>query len=185
MNELLQALQRRNSAPRLCGPGPSQVELKEMVRAAIRAPDHAWLRPWRFLSIEGERREALGDVLENGLTTRDPLAGDTARHKASKAPLRAPMVLVAIARLIDHPKVPESEQRLSAACAAHAVLLAAEAMGYAGIWRTGAAAFDRTVMADLGLSRNEEIVGFLYLGTRDGPSKMIPELDPDHFLSSW
>lgn len=185
MNELLLALQNRNSAPRLCGPAPSRDELKEMIRAAIRAPDHAWLRPWRFLSIEGERREALGDVLENGLTSRDPLANDMARNKASKAPLRAPLILVAIARLIEHPKVPESEQRLSAACAAHSVLLAAEALGYAGMWRTGAAAFDRTVMADLGMSRNEEIVGFLYLGTRDGPSKMIPELDPDHFLSNW
>ena len=185
MNELLQALQNRNSAPRLCGPAPSRDELKEMIRAAVRAPDHAWLRPWRFLAIAGARREALGNVLENGLIKRDPLAGDKERNKASKAPLRAPLILVVIARLMEHPKVPASEQRLSAACAAHSVLLAAEALGYAGVWRTGAAAFDRMVMADLGLSRNEEIVGFLYLGTRDGPSKEIPELDPDNFLSDW
>ncbi|MFT6274969.1 MAG: nitroreductase [Halioglobus sp.] len=185
MNEMLHALQNRNSAPRLCGPAPSRDELKEMIRAAIRAPDHAWLRPWRFLAIEGHRREALGHILENGLITRDPLAGDMARNKASRAPLRAPLILVAIARLIEHPKVPESEQRLSAACATHSVLLAAEALGYAGMWRTGGSSFDRTVMADLGLSNNEEIVGFLYLGTRDGPSKAIPDLDPEHFLSDW
>lgn len=74
---------------------------------------------------------------------------------------------------------------MSAACAAHAILLAAQAKGYAGVWRTGDAAFDRSVMTELGLSENEEIAGFIYLGTRDGPAKMIPTLAPDDFLSQW
>ena len=77
------------------------------------------------------------------------------------------------------------EQRLSAGCAAHAILLAAEASGYAGIWRTGDAAFDRTVMTGLGLDAHEEIIGFLYLGTRDGQPKSIPQLDTADFVSSW
>ena len=77
------------------------------------------------------------------------------------------------------------EQRHSAACAAHAMLLAAEACGYAGIWRTGDAAFDRAVMNALGLATNEEIVGFIYLGTREGPAKNLPALDTADFLSCW
>lgn len=185
MNDLLQFLQNRNSAPRLREPAPTNEELQEIIRSAVRVPDHAWLRPWRFLTIGGARREALGTVLENALVQRNPLAGDSARDKARRAPLRAPLMLVVVARLSEHPKVPVFEQRLSAGCAAYAILLAAEALGYAGVWRTGDAAFDRTVMADLGLTTNEEIVGFIYLGTRDGPSKVIPELNPDHFISDW
>jgi nitroreductase len=99
--------------------------------------------------------------------------------------LRAPLLLVVVARLSEHPKVPAIEQRLSAGCSAYAALLAAEAMGYGGIWRTGAPAFDRGVMDALGLNADEEIVGFLYLGTAQGPRKPVPELAPEEFLTTW
>ncbi len=156
-----------------------------MVRAAIRVPDHAWLRPWRFLAIRGEKRGALGSVLESALIARNPKADAKACEKARNSPFRAPLVLVVITRLSEHPKVPLVEQRMSAACAAHAILLAAQALDYAGVWRTGDATFDRSVMTELGLCANEEITGFIYLGSRDGPAKTIPTLDPDDFLSQW
>lgn len=185
MPDVLSFLQQRNSSPKLEAPGPGATELREMIRAATRAPDHAWLRPWRFISIAGERREDFGEVLERCLLERKPGADEAARQKARNAPLRAPLLLVVVARLTEHPKVPALEQRLSAGCAAQAILLAAEAQGYAGIWRTGDAAFDPAVMAALGLEAGEEIVGFLYLGTRSGRAKALPELDPDAFLSYW
>ena len=185
MNDVLQFLQARNSAPRLTEPAPSADELAEMLRAALRAPDHAWLRPWRFISVRGERRNALGELFLASLLQRNPDADDAARAKASAAPLRAPLVLVVICRLSEHPKVPHSEQRLSAGCAAHAVLLAAEALDYAGIWRTGDVAFDRNFMDALGLAENEEITGFLYLGSRDGPAKPLPRLELTDFASDW
>jgi len=99
--------------------------------------------------------------------------------------LRGPLIVVVVARLSEHPKVPVIEQRLSAGCAAHGLLLAAESMGYAGIWRTGDAAFDRHVMNGLGLSDNEEITGFLYLGTRDGQPKPLPALQSTDYVSQW
>jgi nitroreductase len=185
MNEILRHLQTRSSAPRLTRPAPSPGELQQMVVAATRVPDHARLQPWRFIAIAGERRLAFGEVLESALLRRDPSAGEGARCKARESPLRAPLLVAVVARLTDHPKVPHFEQRLSAGCAAHALLLAAEASGYAGIWRTGESAFDRRVMDALGLAANEEIVGFLYLGTRAGPARRVQPLDAGEFLSSW
>lgn len=185
MPDLLHLLQQRNSSPRLEAPGPDDAELRELVAAAIRAPDHAWLRPWRFISVAGERRDELGKVLDNALLARNPEADYAAREKARCAPLRAPLVLVVVARITEHPKVPAVEQRLSAGCAAQSILLGAEALGYAGVWRTGDPAYDPAVMAALGLAENEEIVGFLYLGTRSGKSKPLPDLAPEDFLSSW
>ena len=128
---------------------------------------------------------ALGKVLKKSLLARDPGADSAAREKALRAPLRAPLVIVVVTRIQEHPKVPAQEQRYSAACAAHAILLATEALGYTGVWRTGEAAFDRTVMAELGLAQSEEIIGFIYLGSRDGAAKAVPELDPDDFVSDW
>ncbi len=185
MSQQLSLLHRRNSSPRLTGPAPSRSEMRDIIQAAIRVPDHAWLRPWRFLSMTGERRNAFGDILARSLTRRDPQADEAAKTKAKNAPLRAPLIIVVVACLQEHPKVPVHEQWLSAGCAAHAIMLAAEALGYAGVWRTGDAAFDRSLMTDLGLADNEEIVGFIYLGTREGPAKAVPTLNPEHFLSDW
>ncbi|PLW82862.1 nitroreductase [Kineobactrum sediminis] len=185
MPDILQFLQSRNSAPRLTDPAPDADQTAELVCAALRAPDHAWLRPWRFISIRGERREDFGEVLERCLLSRDPTADSSVRERARAAPLRAPLLMVVVATLREHPKVPFAEQRLSAGCAAHAILLAAESLGYAGIWRTGDAASDPSVRGALGLETHEEVVAFLYLGTRDSNPKNLPALDPDDFLSSW
>lgn len=185
MNEILQFLQTRNSSARLADPAPSKSELAEILRAAMRVPDHAWLRPWRFIAIAGERRQDFGRVLRRSLQRSQPGADAAALAKAASGPLRAPLLVAVVVTLSEHPKVPPMEQRFSAACAAHAILLAAEAIGYAGIWRTGSAAFDRAVMTELGLAANEELVGFVYLGTREGSPKNLPTLDTANFLSSW
>lgn len=185
MNDLLRFLQHRNSAPRLVSPAPDDRQMAEVFKAAMRAPDHAWLQPWRFLSIAGDRRSDFGEVLAQSLLLRNPAADEAACMKARQSPLRAPLLVVVVARLSDHPKVPHSEQRLSAGCAAQAILLACEAIGFAGVWRTGDAAFDRTVMTRLGLSADEEITAFLYLGTRDGNAKNLPQRDQKSFVSSW
>lgn len=185
MSDILDFLLQRNSAPRLTAPAPSADERELMFQAALRAPDHAWLTPWRFITIEGARREAFGEVLADALRQRDPGADAAALDKARAAPLRAPLLVAVLAHIKPHPKVPPVEQRLSAGCAAHALLLAAEALGYAGIWRTGDAAFDDNVRDALGVLGNEEIIGFLYIGTRDGGAKPLPVREPRQFASAW
>lgn len=185
MSDILGFLQSRNSSPKLTEPAPSAAQMQAIFRAAMRAPDHAWLRPWRFISIAGTRREAFGLVLEQCLMLRNPGADEAARTKARTSPLRAPLLIVVVVKLSEHPKVPAIEQRLSAGCAAQGILLAAEACGYAGIWRTGEAAFDRTVMDALGLAQDEEIIGFIYLGSRAGKAKPLPQLNAAEFVSSW
>ncbi|MEE4277300.1 MAG: nitroreductase [Halieaceae bacterium] len=181
----LALLRRRNSAAKLTAPAPSPGEVREMLGCALRSPDHARLRPWRFLSVRGERREALGELMLESLLRREPGADDAARAKARGAPLRAPLLMVVFAVLAEHPKVPAWEQRLSAGCAAFSLELAAEALGYAAIWRTGPYAEDRELARALGGGEAEEIVGFIYLGTRDGAAKPLPDLDPADFHREW
>lgn len=185
MNEPLEFLQQRNSAPKLTDPAPSAEQLDEIFRAALRAPDHAWLRPWRFITIAGERRNAFGELLQQCLLRRNPDTDETASNRTLNAPLRAPLIVVTVVKISEHPKVPPIEQRLSAGCAAQSILLATEASGFAGIWRTGDAAFDRNVMTGLGLSADEEIIGFLYLGTRNGTAKTIPPLVTTDYVTAF
>lgn len=183
--DILEFLQQRNSAPRLTDPAPTEAEVQTMLRCALRSPDHGWLRPWRFVSVRGDRRRDFGGLLAASLLRIDEQADDAAREKARNAPLRAPLVVVVLAAISEHPKVPAWEQRVSAGCAAFAVELAAEALGYAAIWRTGAYTKDPDLVAALGGAANEEIVAFLYLGTREGSAKPVPDLEPAEFHRVW
>jgi nitroreductase len=185
MSDILRFLQQRNSSSKLILPAPSAAQLDDIISAALRVPDHAWLRPWRFITIATERRQAFGELLERCLLARTPDADEAARAKARNAPLRAPLLVVVVVDVAEHPKVPAMEKRLSGACAAHAILLAAEACGFAGMWRTGAAAYDRGLCNELGLAASEEIIGIVYLGTRDGAPKPIPPLVSADFVSAW
>ncbi|MBB3046676.1 nitroreductase [Litorivivens lipolytica] len=183
--DALQLLLERNSAPKLTEPGPTPAELKTLLDAAVRAPDHARLRPWRFLLIEGEARHALGEVFARAAARRNPDTTDADLDKARSKALRAPLIIAVVVCYTEHPKVPLLEQQLSAGCAAHSILLAAETMGYAGIWRTGANAFDREVLAELNLAEHESLVGYLYIGSRDGRPKPLPGYDSQTFASTW
>lgn len=180
---VLAALEQRNSHARLVEPGPCTAALRKILGAGLRAPDHGRLRPWHFYVVQGESRERLGDILVSGLKLRDPHAGETAVAKAQQAPLRAPLIIVGLLHAKEHPKVPRVEQVAAVATSLHGMQLAAEALGFGAIWRTGAYARDPAVIAALGGHPGDEIIGFLYVGTREGPSKLLPDESLDDFVT--
>ena len=135
--------------------------------------------------VRGEARQRLGEVLASTLLQRNPSAPIEAVEKARKNPLRAPLLIVVAAKLQPHPKVPELEQLICAGAAAHAVLLTLHARGYAGIWRTGDAAYDANVKHALGLTASDAIVGFLYCGTPNAPTPMIKRAAPESVATEW
>jgi len=183
--QALDLLLNRVSVGRLLEPAPDAAQRELMFRAALRAPDHGQLRPWRFLTVEGEARARLGELFAQALLASNPAAKPEALDKARAMPLRAPLLVVAIARLGEHPKVPQEEQVLSAGCAAHGLLLAAQALGFGAIWRTGELTHNPKVRDGLGLSASEKIVGFLYLGSFEGERRTPPALQPADFVSAW
>lgn len=182
--DALTLLTTRASQPLLTEPAPDAAAMATLLAAAARAPDHARLRPWRFIRLSGDARVRLGELFLQTLLQRDPQASPEKRDKALKAPLRAPLVIVAVARLQPHPKVPASEQLLTAGCATHALLLAAQALNYGAIWRTGDPSYDPAVAQALGLEVNENIIGFIYLGTPT-TLKSPPPLDTAGMVSDW
>ncbi|WP_438952324.1 nitroreductase family protein [Porticoccus sp.] len=184
--DALQALQQRVSVPRLSEPAPKGDILANIQRAAFRAADHARMRPWRFLVIEGEGRQALGELFVRAEEQRqDNLPTDKMRQRIAERPLRAPMIMVVIASPKEKPKVPEIEQWLSAGAAAQNMITAAYAQGVGAIWRTGDYAYDPLVMAGLGLNDAERIIGFLYLGTVQISPPEAPETAIDDYFQPW
>jgi nitroreductase len=184
MNQVLETIQQRNASSKLAEPAPSAKELAEVFKAALRAPDHACLRPWRYLQISGAGREALGQLMLDANSDKTQLSAEQADKVRNKA-LRAPLIIVPIVKLTQNAKVPEIEQWLSAACGVQNISLALESLGYSSIWRTGDAAFNPLVFQGLGLAENERLLGFLYVGSRDGKAKSLPEHELDDFIRVW
>lgn len=163
--EVLEFLLNRHSTPKLTTPGPSADEISLMLQAASRAPDHGGLKPWEFVVVSGEGRNKLGELFQQAAIADEMPLPQQAR--AASLPLRAPVVVVVIAKVSEHPKVPRIEQVQSAGCAVLSMQQAALAMGYGGIWRTGAFATSDTVRQGFSMNADDELVGFLYLGSAD------------------
>lgn len=182
--DVLDALAGRISVAALADPGPDAAQREAMLAAAMRAPDHGRMRPWRFVWVEGEGRRALGEAFAAAALANDPSADPSVLERERGKPLRAPLVLAVAATPRERRGVPEIEQVLSAGAAAQNVLLAAHAMGFGAIWRTGDAAYAPAVRAALGLAETDRIVAFLYIGTRRAAPEPPPPLPPG-LVSLW
>ncbi len=179
-----EALITRVSPKELGEPAPDEAALRAILAAALRAPDHGRLRPWRFIAIRGKGRQRLGEVLAAALARRDANPGAELERERQK-PLRAPLILVVAAHITPTPKIPPVEQLLSAGAAAQNIMLACHAMGFGAMWKTGAPAYDPGVKEALGLAATDEIAGFLYIGTPTALPKRQATLDPADFVRAW
>ncbi|HAU26925.1 MAG TPA: nitroreductase, partial [Alteromonas australica] len=106
-------------------------------------------------------------------------------ERSVQLPHRAPMIIVAIAKYIEHEKVPKVEQIASASCAVMAMQMAAVAQGFNGMWRSGSYAHCELVREGLGLAEDDELVGFLYLGTPLFEPAPKPQRNSDDFFEYW
>ncbi|WP_230532448.1 nitroreductase family protein [Microvirga roseola] len=172
MNESLsRLLSRRSVPPRWLGePGPSAEEVETLLTIASRVPDHGKLVPWRFILIEGEGRNRLGEVLASAYRADNPQAGEEALATERERFAKAPLVVAVVSWVAPHAKIPDWEQELSAGAVCMNLLSAATALGYGASWLTGWAAFDRRVLDALGLKTGERIAGYIHIGT----AKEIP-----------
>ena len=180
--DALEAIRTRNATSRLTGSVPPE-SLDKILQAGLRAPDHALLRPWKIVVVEGESRAKLGALFAKAKLNADPDQTVELLEKVKLKPLRAPVVLIVIARIAEHAKVPAVEQLLSAGAVAQNMCIAAHALGLGAIWRTGDMAYDPIVANGLGLSDQDKIVGFIYLGEIDGRQKALPEINVGDFVS--
>jgi len=162
--DTIEALTSRSSAKAYGDMSPTRDHLDTILQAAVRAPDHGRLRPWRFMLIEGNNRKKFGDILAASALRRTPTlsAGDLQREH-DKA-MRAPLIILVACRAVPGTKVPVIEQILAAGAAAQNILLGLHNFGYAAAWKTGEAAYDPEVKKSLGLAVDDHIVGFVYAG---------------------
>jgi nitroreductase len=167
--DLFTAINTRSSSLKLVEPGPSREHLERILLAGVRAPDHGKLAPWRFVVLQGDARARLADAMAEDLQVLQPTASEAQLNAERAKPMRAPTIIVVSASLTREHKVPEHEQVHAVAAAAENMFLAAHALGYGTMWKTGAAARSARVKQALGVDVDDHIVAFLYLGTNAIP----------------
>ncbi|MFJ4804915.1 nitroreductase family protein [Streptomyces murinus] len=160
--DVMTAVLTRRSEQILHGPSPSDEEFAYLLRGANSAPDHGRLRPWRWILLRDDDRDALGECLA-GEDGPDESAVERMRAKARRAPLVAALVFAPR----ESGRVPEWEQLAAATCMAYTLMLLLHARDYGSIWRTGDASRGAPVRRLLGLKPGERMLGFLYIGTPD------------------
>lgn len=183
--QAIDALVARRSARALTEPAPDAGALELILASAVAAPDHGRLRPWRFLVVRGSARERFGELLADHLRRTHPQSGaETLQRERAKA-WRAPLIIAVAARCTPGIKIPVIEQTLSAGAAAHAMMLAAYALGFNAMWKTGAAAYDAAVKQALGFEAGDALVGFLYLGTEVPQTAPPPRREWGDLVRYW
>lgn len=146
--------------------------IEKLLSAAVQAPNHHKVRPWRFFVMTGDGLKKLGDVMAASFHARNPELPPEALDKTRALPFRAPLVIAAGVDKPSQPKVLEIENVIAAATACQNLLLAAHAEGLAVKWRTGEWAEDEMVKEFMGLSADQHLIAFLYVGW--------PETIPTH-----
>ncbi|HEX9327608.1 MAG TPA: nitroreductase [Reyranella sp.] len=177
----VELLLSRQSANLLQEPAPEGAELDLILDAGLRAPDHGRLRPWRFVLIRGEQRQAWAERLDQAAQARDPVNGQAMGEKSRAWVARTPLI-IAVGAEVKAGNIPEIEQVLSAGAAAMNMLNAIHLLGYGGMWVTGANSYDPQINKWLGFEAPSRLVGFLGVGTpkplpADAPKIARPSRD--------
>jgi nitroreductase len=174
-------LSRRSSRPAMLRePGPDASQLRTMLTAAARVPDHKKLAPWRFLVFAGDARRQFGEKLAEVCQREETETPSEVRLQTERDRfLRAPLVVGVVSRVDRSRGVPEMEQILSAGAAAFNFCLAANALGFGTSWITEWYAFSPGMRPVLGLGEDETMAGFIYVGTaaESQPDRDRPILD--------
>lgn len=184
---LIETLLTRRSvkAKDLQEPGPSEGEIKTILQAAHRVPDHKKLGPWRFILFAGEERrrfgEHLADRLQKSAESTSPQMIEFERQRF----LQAPLVIAVVSSTVENEKAPEWEQVLSAGAACQNILLAATALGYGAQWLSEWYCYDKGIHKIMEIAPQENIAGFIYIGSYDKKPKERDRPDLNTRITVW
>jgi nitroreductase len=176
---------RRSGKPRdLVAPGPNDAQLRQILEIAARTPDHGKLSPWRFVIVPADKRAALAETITAAYRAERPQAARLEIEALEQFATQAPALVVVLSSPKVESHIPLWEQQLSAGAACMNLLHAAHALGFAGGWLTGWAAYSDAVRDAFG-AEPERIAGYIFLGTPGKQLEERPRPDLQKIISTW
>lgn len=180
---------RRSGKPRdMIAPGPDAAQLRTILEAAIRTPDHGKLAPWRFIVIAPNQRAALADLLTSAYRAEKPDAGRLEIEAMEQFAHQAPALVVALSSPVENSKIPRWEQELSVGAACMNLLSAAHAQGFVASWLTGWPSYSekvRLAFAGPDAGADARIAGFIFIGSPGRALEERPRPDYAMVIKDW
>ena len=168
-------------------PGPNDDELKTIIQAGLRVPDHGKIGPWRIQIVKKDAQKKLGKIYGELFRKDNPTAPEDVVEFNAMRCQQAPVMLV----VTSYPdaskfmKVPLMEQKLSGGALCQNLLNGAHALGYVAQWLTGWPAYHPEVKKALGHSNETEIIGFIFIGTAEQPKMERERASAEKVVSEW
>ena len=176
---------RRSGKPRdMVAPGPDDTQLRAIMEAAIRVPDHGKLNPWRFIIIGADQRDRLSDLLTSAYRAEKPDAGRLEIEAMDQFARQGPTLVVALSAPVASSKIPLWEQELSVGAGCMNLLTAAHASGFVGSWLTGWPTYSDAVRDAFG-GAGERIAGFIFIGSPSRDLEERPRPEYDSVVKNW
>ncbi len=177
---------RSGKARDMVAPGPDSTQLADIIAITTRVPDHGKLSPWRIIEIPLDARERFAAMLVAAYRAEKPSAGRLEIEAIDAFPRQAPTMLALISTPNTASHIPLREQQLSAGAMTMQLLNAAHAHGFVANWLTGWPAASQSVAMALGAKAAEDnIIGFVFIGTPAKPIDERPRPDIDSITSIW
>lgn len=176
--DVFDAIYQRHSVDKVKPDEIARDLVEKLLGAAVQAPNHYKVRPWRFVVLTGVARNRLGDVMAESVRKKSaelsPEALTALLEVERSRPLRSPLLIAVGVDKPEEARVVEVENICAAAAAVQNLLLAAHALGLGAKWRTGGPAYDADVKQFLGFSPDQHLIGFLYIGYPERESQPQP-----------
>jgi nitroreductase len=176
---------RRSGKPRdMIAPGPDAAQMRVILEAAMRVPDHGKLNPWRFVIVGNDQRGRLADLLTTAYRAEKPEAGRLEIEAMDSFGRQAPALVIVLSKPVVPHKISRWEQELSAGAACMNLLNAAHASGFVGGWLTGWPAYSDAVRNAFG-NTDERIAGFIFIGSPARDLEERPRSDYETVVRHW
>ena len=144
----------------------NEEDLKSILQAGIRVPDHGALSPWRLKVIQGKALKKIDEeIILSEFIKNKPESEKSAQDIESRRLQRAGAVIAVLSTPIDHPSIPKWEKQLSTGAVCMNLLSSAQSKGYAAQWLTEWYAYNEKMLTTLGgIIGNDKIAGSIYIG---------------------
>jgi len=149
---------------------PDQI-VNQILENATWAPNHGHTEPWHFVVFTNEGLEKLANF-------QSELYKQSAGEKFKEAtyqnlqnnPLKASHVIAICMKRDPNKKHPEVEEIAAVGCAVENIYLSVSAYGLGGYWTTGGVTYNEKAKPFFGLSQEDRLLGFFYIGYVAVPS---------------
>jgi nitroreductase len=186
LQELVQ--NRRSTKPALLnGKKIADQQIRSLLELANWAPTHARTEPWRFVVFSGDaiaQFSADHAALYKANTPEDKYTEAKYEGLLHTADNASHVIAVYMKRLPEA-KVPVVEDIAAVAAAVQNILLGAQALGIAVLWSTGGMVHQPAMKTYFGLGEQDVMMGLLYMGHTDEPTKEGKRNSSGEEKSTW